>query len=1565
MNLDRADASSKRSAVLIGNESLLVQCAELWLQAGHEIAMIATRNPDILRWAKNAGHSVQETADRLADLVLPKGFDWLLSIANLDLIPDDLLARANLGAVNFHDGPLPRYAGLNAPVWARLNGETTHGVTWHLIESKVDAGDILVQRSFPVTEKDTALSLNAKCFEAAIDSFPEVITALSGDVLPRQAQVFEDRSYFGRTARPEAAGFLDFTKPSDALVALVRALDHGAYFNPLCVPKIRLNGKVLQVRKIEPRPEGGDAGTIVSADENALQVACANGSVTLSGLCDLSGDPFEIAASDALIGQKLSYPVDAAGLTKRMKSVASDDAAWRKDLSGFAPLRLPLVAAVKNLDGDTTDWQSLEIHGLKDLSMADRVAAVHLFAKLSGAEDGTQIAYRHAGLSIADCVLSPWVPMPLLATTEDDVATLRQNTEDALSTLHGRDTFALDLISRAPELSALQTPDLEVLPSAEKEPSKGVAVSVVFDTDRSCLRYDAARVTADHAILLKTRLEHILAELAKGQTSVRKLLSVPESERLALLKAAQGPTADIDPQATVHAAIAIQAQASPDVTALVFEDQALTYAELDARAGAWATKLIREGVEKGDIIGVHCRRSLDLVVACLAIWKAGAAYLPLDPSFPQDRLSIYLEDSAAKLVVSQSEIAKDLPTSAARVLLIDAEAPPDEVATPAEQVTGADLAYLMFTSGSTGRPKGVMVEHSNVINFFAGMDDRVQADASATWMAVTSLSFDISVLELFYTLSRGHKVVLSGDEKATQLSDGPLRGRASGMEFSLYYWGNDDGAGRDKYRLLLEGAQFADENGFCAVWTPERHFHAFGGPYPNPSVTGAAVAGTTRNIGVRAGSCVAPLHHTARIAEEWSVIDNLTNGRAGLAIASGWQPDDFVLRPENTPPANKEVMFQQIADLRKLWRGEAVEFPRADGQMHAVVTQPRPVSKEPDIWVTTAGNPETWKEAGRNGAHILTHLLGQSISEVADKIKLYHAALREAGHRPEDFKVTLMLHSFIAEDRETARDIAREPMKDYLRSAAGLIKQYAWAFPAFKKPEGVNNPFELDLGSLSDDEMDGILDFAFQRYFEDSGLFGTVDDCIARADELKRIGVTEIACLIDYGIDTDVVLEGLRPLTEVVAACQGEVTVDPSDMSIAGQIMRHGVTHMQCTPSMARMFCMNDEASMALRQLDHLFLGGEALPAGLVAQLAERTDAKITNMYGPTETTIWSTTAPVTGADAIANIGTPITNTTTHVVDDNLQPVPFGVAGELLIGGDGVTRGYLGREDLTQDRFVPDDLSGQPAGQGRLYRTGDLVRRRLDGVLDFIGRVDHQVKIRGYRIELGEIERRIEDLEGISQAVVIVREDTPGDVRLVAYHKGPVAEDLMRSHLAAHLPSYMVPSRFVRVAEFPLTPNKKIDRKALPAPKERRAESAPQPSAAPVGAEGAAVMPQIAALWSRILGVNNISAGDNFFDLGGHSLLAVQAHRDMRDTLGFKQVSITDIFRFPTLGALSARIEAICGLEVGTAKQTNTLQAEAAAGQTPTQASPDQAKSRQSTMAKRRMMRARRREKIS
>ncbi len=1521
------------SALLIGNQSLTLQCGEAWLGRGHAIAAVATRNADVEAWAKAKGLRLVAPGADLSEALTGVTFDWLFSIANLSVLPEAVLAQATKGAVNFHDGPLPHYAGLNAPVWALMNGEARHGITWHLIEGGVDEGRIIEQRLFDIAPDDTALTLNAKCYGAALDSFASVMDELERGLPGAVVQDLGARSYFARADRPDAAAWLDFSKPAGDLARLVRTLDHGGYLNPLCLPRIMLGDQVVLVGKAEIVPgTPATPGTVLVVDDTRLSVATGDGALRLSGL--RAGDGAAIDLSKlASVGMVLTQGGGAGDLTRIMADIAPNDGYWRATLRAMRPVILPLSAG----DSAGEERRALDLSG--DLTLA----ATALWATRLTGEIGGTLAYRGASVSkmAQPGHVCAWVPLALPEAAT--MGALQAAMLAALAKAETKGAFALDVFARDPGLDAVHRPNLGLSLSGS-----GLIPGTVATLDLSqtpTLIYDPARLSPAMADLLAKRLEAL--GRAAPDMPVSDLPTLPEAERTLVTESWNRTARAYDPL-PLHRMIEAQAARTPNATALVFEDQVISHATLEARANRAAHVLRQMGVGPGVLVGLCLPRSADMIVAALAIWKAGGAYVPMDPAYPAERLALYLEDSGAPVVISHRSVADTLPKTGAEVLCLDAdprlESAPD---TPPEGGAGPDdLAYVIYTSGSTGRPKGVMVEHRNVANFFTGMDDRIAHDPPGVWLAVTSLNFDISVLELFYALARGFKLVLSGDETRALVSSGQLATSDRGMEFSLYYWGNDDGIGRDKYKSLLEGAQFADTHGFCAVWTPERHFHAFGGPYPNPSVTGAAVAAVTQNIGVRAGSCVAPLHHPARIAEEWAVIDNLTNGRAGLAIASGWQPDDFVLRPENTPPNNKPAMFDAIRDLRKLWKGEAVEYPRADGSMHSVVTQPRPVSKDLPVWVTTAGNPATWKEAGAHGANVLTHLLGQSVAEVGEKIGLYHQALREAGHDPADFTVTLMLHTYVAQSRDEAERVAREPMKDYLRSAAGLIKQYAWAFPAFKRPEGVSNPFELDLGSLSEEELEGILDFAFLRYFEESGLFGTIEDCVARVEDLKRIGVDEVACLIDYGIPVRQVLDGLRPLAQVLERCNRVGSIPEDDFSIAAQILRHGVTHLQCTPSMARMITMNDEARHALSKLKHLMLGGEPLPGALVGELATLSGAQIDNMYGPTETTIWSTTAPAVAGTGVAPIGTPIANTQTYILDDAMRPVPVGIAGELWIGGDGVTRGYWQRDDLTADRFRADPF--RPGG--RIYGTGDLVRWRADGQIEFIGRADTQVKLRGYRIELGEIEAALEACPGVDQAVVLAREDSPGDTRLVAYLRGSAEVEALKTQLAKALPAHMMPAHFVRLEVFPLTPNRKVDRKALAAP--TQAKPVAQTVIASI-APNSTLERDIAAIWSRILGVTQIGPQDSFFDLGGHSLLAVQAHREIRQELSASALSITDIFRFPKLAALAARVAEARG-DAPAMTATTSEQAKPTA---PTDIAA-RATSRADAMARRRAMRA-------
>ena len=1410
-------------------------------------------------------------------------FDWLLSIANLTVIPDAVIAQAAKGAVNFHDGPLPQMAGLNTPAWARMLGHTSHGITWHMMEGGIDEGDILEQRLFDIAPEDTAFSLNSKCYGAAMDSFPALMAQLETG-LNRQPQDLGQRRLFARNERPANGGLIDFAQTTDQVIALVRGLDFNGYENPLTRAKIAGADMPVLVGKAEPGSGSAVPGTVLAIGRDTATIATADGAVALSGLTNPLGQTI-----DATTLLSVGAVVPVLDITTVSETLAKGDFAWRGSLKLAKPLPLPLAGKF----GDTQDWQTRAL-SLPPHDRMTMISVIGQWALLSSGEPSGHIGYTSAALAqmVRDAP-GMVATTAFLRVAATNLATAAQTVPPQMDRIARHPGFARDLFTRDPAITFAR-PGIAI---SEAGPVFGTAITVTLDP--LALHFDANRLSDAAVDLLIARLVHI----ANADPSREPTL--PDAEQARLITTHNATDTDHDRSLTVHAAFEAQVAKTPGAPALVFEGQTLTFGQLNSAANRMAHVLRAIGVTPGAHVGLCIHRSPDLLIGTLGILKAGGAYVPLDPAYPAERIAHYVTDSQAGVIVAQPGLIASLPSTNAQVLATD---DPRLANAPDTNPTGGaapdDLAYLIYTSGSTGLPKGVMVEHRNIANFFTGMDQRIDHATGAVWLAVTSLSFDISVLELFWTLSRGFKLVLSSDEnRALIAGDTPAQSDRH-IDFNLFYWGNDDGVGPKKYELLLEGAKFADTNGFNAVWTPERHFHAFGGPYPNPSVTGAAVAAVTRNLSVRAGSCVAPLHHPARIAEEWAVIDNLTNGRAGLAIASGWQPDDFVLRPENTPPANKPAMFEAIKTLRKLWKGEAVEFPTKDGTPFAVITQPRPVSKELPIWVTTAGNPETWREAGEIGANVLTHLLGQSIDEVAGKIRIYHDALRAAGHDPAAHKVTLMLHTYLADSRETAMEVAREPMKAYLRSAAGLIKQYAWAFPAFKRPAGVTNPFEMDMGSLSDDDLEAILDFAFLRYFEDSGMFGTVDDAVARAEQLKRIGVDEIACLIDYGIAPDMVMEGLKPLAKALQRANAISAPADDDFSITAQIRRHGVTHLQCTPSMARMIAMNDDARMALGRVKTLMIGGEALPGDLVASLRGCTGATILNMYGPTETTIWSTVQQVTDdTHDIQPIGTPIANTRVYVLDAQGDPAPIGVPGELFIAGQGVTRGYWQRDDLTAQRFPPDPFR-RDCATNRMYKTGDLVRWRMDGSLDFLGRTDHQVKIRGHRIELGEIEARLAEHPAVKQAVVVAR-DMQGDTRLVAYVRtsAPLPEAEMRRHLAA-LPDIMVPVHLVTLDAFPLTPNRKVDRNALPEPRPRRAAAPANLGAAPTDPAQAV----IAAIWARILGVSDIRAEDNFFALGGHSLLAVQAHREIRDTLDVPRLSITDIFRFPTLGGLAAHL---------------------------------------------------------
>ncbi|MBD1938355.1 non-ribosomal peptide synthetase [Microcoleus sp. FACHB-68] len=648
----------------------------------------------------------------------------------------------------------------------------------------------------------------------------------------------------------------------------------------------------------------------------------------------------------------------------------------------------------------------------------------------------------------------------------------------------------------------------------------------------------------------QTLLEGIIAN---PEQQISKLPLLTEQERDQLLVGWNNSSAEEQGRKEnsglcLHQLFEVQVEKTPDAVAAVFENQQLTYQELNQRANQLANYLQTLGVQPEVLVGICIERSLEMLVGILGILKAGGAYVPLDPAYPRERLALMLEDAQVPVLLTQKCLVETLPEHQAQVVCIDQYELDNSDNNSIKDFNFPksnpfNLAYVIYTSGSTGRPKGVQIAHASVINFLRSMQKRLEVTNKEVFIAETSLSFDIAVLELFL-----------------------------------------------------------------------------------PLITGACVVLVSREVA--------------------------SNG----------------------------------TELLKMLTSSGATFMQA--------------------------TPATWQ----------------------------------------------------------------------------MLLAVGW-------------------------------------------------------QESKNL---KILC------------------------------------------------------------------------------GGEALPRKLANQLLER-GANVWNLYGPTETTIWSTIYKVESNEQPVSIGRPIANTQIYILDSSLQPVPIGAVGELYIGGAGLSRGYLNRPDLTAEKFIPNPFFKEREGEGgfyftqtsdRLYKTGDLARYLPTGQIEYLGRIDHQVKIRGFRIELGEIESALSQHSSVREAVVTAREDRPGEKFLVAYlvpneqlvnEKSQISNlksSELRNFLKEKLPDYMVPAVFVLLEALPLTPNGKVDRRSLPAP-----DTAISDLTSAFISPRNPVEEVIAGIWTEVLHVERVGIDDNFFELGGHSLLATQVISRLREALQI-ELPLRYLFESPTVAGLGERINA-------------------------------------------------------
>ncbi len=1403
---------SRFTCSLIGQKSLLILCAEDLLAHGHVIRGVATENDEIQAWA--AGRNipvVPSSNDQVVKLLSAEPSDYLFSIINYRVLHDHVLSLPKRGAINFHDGPLPGYAGMYVTTWALINGESEHGISWHWMTKAIDGGGVLKEKRFAVARDETAFSLNTKCYEAGFEAFRSLRTDLEKGVLSsRQQSENVKGGYYGLRKRPERMATLDWSRPAEDLDALFRSLDFGRYENPLGCTKLVWGERILTPGRftILDKKSTQPPGTLERrAVQETVAVHTSTKIVELGSLRTLEGALVKISSLAPLQRLETTAPAELDPFLERN---CVHESFWVNRLVEREAVTLPYIPPdIRRTESPTRhirrelDGRPLCAAGESPKFIARAVAALTLYlGRLSGKEAfdvDYQIRPPAGSPRQAALYFATSVPLGTKLNWSGSFAEHAQITETALAQLEKRGTYARDLLLRFPQITEEHRQKLREVPDVALSvgPSFSDHESNVPNAQLAILISDVTRKielvanadVIDERLLSKIadELTQVLAQVGASPESLVADVDVVSPAEHALLADLNEKTRVSYEPSSLPRMFEAQVARTPHATAVVFRGESVSYRELNSHANRLANLLIERGVKRGDLVGVLMDRSVEMVISLYGTLKAGAAYVPMDPAYPAHRLAIMAEDAQPKVILTEASRVGQVAAIGTQAIVVDRRAKLGDRSTadPVVTIEPQDVAYVMYTSGSTGRPKGVMITHGNIQNFFLTIDQKLNGDSPGIWLAMTSISFDISIPELFWTLTRGAKVILRGTstaEKSAERAGRPDRK----IDFSLVIRNVAD---RGSNRLLIEASRFAEEHGFAI------------------------------HPGIHAD----------------------TNG---VSLAT----------------------------------------------------------KNPELssCITVDGHPETYRCAAEIGANVLTRLMGQSLETLSKNIALYRQVWKEAGHSGEG-RVTVLVPTLVGQEDRAVKDAVRAPMKAYLQDELSLVREAAWDFPAFqKRSDEEGETLDGFLGTLSETGLNDLLEFAFDRYYTSGGLFGSRSQCLTTVERLNEIGVDEVACQVDFGLAPEQILQDLPELNELkVAANAGGSDEDPDD--IATLIERHGVTHFQCTPPRAASLLWDPRTRRAMGNFKLMIVGGEAMSEELARQLQSTVQGRVFNVYGPTETTVWSTMQELIDIDGPVPIGKPIANTQLYVMDERQRPLPTGVPGELLIGGNGVGRGYLNRPDLTQARFLRTD-------HGTVYRTGDLVRLRPDGVVEFLGRFDDQVKIRGHRIELGEIEAVLESHPSVRKAIVHPQDDAAGGKRLVAYvvpslSTGFCAESL-RQFVNERVPEFMVPSLFELLSELPMTPSGKVDRRALPKPNFSQSRDSAADKRTP---PRTTTERRLAELWQTLLEITDLDRADNFFELGGHSLLGMRAISKIQEVFDVRLTTKT--FLVSSLAQVASEID--------------------------------------------------------
>jgi amino acid adenylation domain-containing protein len=768
---------------LIGEGNLLIECAEILLQKKYLIRGILAPDSAVKQWA-NANKIVNlHNSQELLQLLETVKCDYLFSVVNHTILSSDIINLVGK-AINYHDALLPSYAGLNASAWAIINGETQHGITWHEMSTEIDTGNILKQVKIDLEASETALTLNAKCYQAAIAAFTELTSELTTNQVNPTPQNLQQRSYFGRHQKPQSFGIIDFEQPAAEIDHLVRGLDFGHYPNPLTTAKLVLNSSqgldyviVTKAKKLAIQSQQLP-GKIVAVEANQLIVATASQDIAIQAITNKQGKISSIAELIANYhlesGQQLP-PVNtglSADIFQLASQLAPSENYWRKQLTQWQSLNLPGMK--KSTNSNTSgNYQQVKLplsqtiidfiqqtYGITRTSeVIIAIFAIYL-ARLSGNQS---ITLGFEGFC-SEQSINPWfascVPGKINIAPTDNLTTVLEAIAKRLKLNQQHQTYSTDLIARYPQL-ANKAVDLTITVAQNQDHASG-NLTLMLTQSKYFWSYNADILSQERIVIMleqwKTLVEAIISH---NHSPVLQLPIISSSETKQILAWNQ-TTTDYPAELCLHKLFEARVLEDPDTIAVICQGKSLTRRELNRQANQLAEHLQQMGVQPESLVGICLERSVDKAIAVFAILKAGGAYVPLDPNYPAARLNYLVEDARVDILLTQEKLLENLPETSAQIICLEQNKTTTTASdiNPISSVNSHNLAYVIYTSGSTGNPKGVAIEHHSAVNTLCDLKKRFAVNSQDRVLAVSSLSFDLSVYDFFGVLGSGGTAII-------------------------------------------------------------------------------------------------------------------------------------------------------------------------------------------------------------------------------------------------------------------------------------------------------------------------------------------------------------------------------------------------------------------------------------------------------------------------------------------------------------------------------------------------------------------------------------------------------------------------------------------------------------------------------------------------------------------------------------------------------------------------------------------------------------------------------------